>query len=126
MGIVGVNKCLWTPLEWMYLIASARCDLDRLHTRSAGAYRLCSEMQTSRLERPPLVAFQQDSKHTWQHRISETSSLLNCKSEYIEAMGRTPFGLSLGERPVNEETRIDLQRKVDELITGQDECTRES
>ena len=38
-------------------------------------------------------------------------------------MGRGgPGNISLGKRPVDEATRIELHRVVEELITGEDEC----
>lgn len=38
-------------------------------------------------------------------------------------MGRAgPGNFTLGKRPVDEATRIELHRTVEELITGKDEC----
>lgn len=32
--------------------------------------------------------------------------------------GRAPFGMAAGLRPVNESTRLDLQRQIEDFIAG--------
>lgn len=34
--------------------------------------------------------------------------------------GRAPFGMAAGLRPVDESTRLDLQRQIEDFIAGPD------